>query len=361
MANFLGTVLVSAPVTAALLAVVTWLARNWIGERIKGAIQHEYDREIESHKSQLKVQHERSLEELRSELGEVSAERNARRDYEYEARKKLYENYEPLLFQLIEHSENAYYRVLSLARSVRLGNLKPDGGWLSQPGYYMRSTIYKLLAPMALFKVIQNSLTFVDLSVDPRIAANYTLAKLLSLTFTCEFELSELDPVIAYLPYAEDANDRRNEDPQQFWRQGIPLGCLDNVLHDCMLTEGQPARLRTFGDFERKIDALTEDDQHHDITLFFEMFENFHPQNRPVLWRVLLTQAHLHRLLIKRVGSKSDAPYDEIGDSLQMPSEERTKFYWSDTNSSPASDAAEPFDVAVAFLQESVNKFRVVG
>lgn len=47
------------------------------------------------------------LESLKARLVEEQAEKNARRDYEYEARKRLYQQYEPLLFQLVELSESA--------------------------------------------------------------------------------------------------------------------------------------------------------------------------------------------------------------------------------------------------------------
>lgn len=295
--EFVTTVLASATVSAALTAALVWLAKSWIGERIKGAIQHEYNEKLESYKAKLEVEHDRDLEKLKSELGDASAERNARRDYEYDARKKLYAEYEPLLFQLIEQSENAYYRVLSLARTAREGHLSPEGGgWLKRPGYYMRSTIYKLLAPIALFKIIQRNLTFVDLSVDPGISANYTLAKVLYLTFTCDFELAGLSPAIKYQPHADDAENRQNENSQQFWRQGIPLGCLDNVLHDCMLTKDQPTTLRTFGDFERIVKDLS---------------------------------------------------------NLSLPPSEHLKFHWGESATN------EPFEVATAFLHEYAKEFKV--
>jgi hypothetical protein len=60
-------------------------------------------------------------------LADISAERNARRDYEYDARKRLYSEIEPLLFQLFEALEESHYRVRSLARTSRNGNLP---GWL---------------------------------------------------------------------------------------------------------------------------------------------------------------------------------------------------------------------------------------
>jgi hypothetical protein len=354
MDDFVKTVLASVSASTGLTAVLLWLTKSWIGERIKGAIQHEYDQKLETHKAQLKVEQDREIERFKAQLRDTSAERNARRDYEYEARKKLYAEYEPLLFQLIEQSENAYYRILSLARTAREGDLTIDaGGWLEQPGYYMRSTIYKLLAPIALFKVIQQNLTFIDLSVDHGIAANYTLAKILYLTFTCDFELAAGKPAIMYQPHADDAQKRRDEKPQEFWRQGIPLGCLDNVLHDCMLSEDQPARLRTFGDFERVVKKLTDGDRWHDINLFFEIFQNFHPVTRPVLWRVLVTQAHIHRLLIGRVGSRSASPHKEILSKLSLTETERPKFQWAEA------EYTEPFDVAESFLTEYIREFQL--
>lgn len=355
MNDVITTILASASVSSGLTAALLWLTKNWIGERIKGSIQHEYDQKLESHKAQLKAEHDREIERLKVVLGDASAERNARRDYEYEARKKLYAEYEPLLFQLIEQSENAYYRVLSLARTAREGDLTVDaGGWLERPGYYMRSTIYKLLAPIALFKIIQRNLTFVDLSVDSGIAANYTLAKVLYVTLTSHFELAGENPAIMYDPDADAAEQTRVKNPQQFWRQGIPLGCLDNVLHDCLISEDEPARLYTFGDFERIVNKLMEGDTWHDINLFFEVFKNFHPSTRPVLWRVLVTQAHIHRLLIRRVGSRSESPQKDMLSKLSLPLEEHSKFQWGEGEA-----CDEAFKVAESFLDKYIKEFQI--
>jgi hypothetical protein len=50
-------VLGSGTVAAALLAALAWLMRSWITERLKAAVKHEYDREIESYKSMLALVH----------------------------------------------------------------------------------------------------------------------------------------------------------------------------------------------------------------------------------------------------------------------------------------------------------------
>ena len=70
---------------------------------------------------------QQALARLDSQLQEQRAERDARRDYEYEAKKRLYTQCEPIIFQAMELAENFRHRVLSLARSARTGDLLPDG------------------------------------------------------------------------------------------------------------------------------------------------------------------------------------------------------------------------------------------
>src|SRR4051794_1030685 len=53
-------------------------------------------------------------ERLKSQLADRASARDARRSYEFDARKRLYSEMEPLLFQLFEVAENSYYRVVSL-------------------------------------------------------------------------------------------------------------------------------------------------------------------------------------------------------------------------------------------------------
>jgi len=55
------TILSSAGVSALLSAGLIFLARNWLSERIKGAIKNEYDQKLESHKAQLRAQNDTTL------------------------------------------------------------------------------------------------------------------------------------------------------------------------------------------------------------------------------------------------------------------------------------------------------------
>lgn len=62
LGTFLVDVLSTAAVTGLLLAAVAWLLRSWITERLKNAVKHEYDREIESYKSVLSLVHSATAE-----------------------------------------------------------------------------------------------------------------------------------------------------------------------------------------------------------------------------------------------------------------------------------------------------------
>lgn len=62
------TVISSAGVSTALLAVLAWLLRNWISERLKAGIRHEYDDRLEKLKAELKAQGDAQLTSLKSEL-----------------------------------------------------------------------------------------------------------------------------------------------------------------------------------------------------------------------------------------------------------------------------------------------------
>ncbi|TPQ46722.1 hypothetical protein C2U71_07200 [Burkholderia ubonensis] len=91
MRDFFVVLLSSAGVSAALSVALVWLARTWIGERLRGAIQTEYaakletlkaqlkadaDLQVESHKATLNAQNAVELEKLRSALATAAAERN---------------------------------------------------------------------------------------------------------------------------------------------------------------------------------------------------------------------------------------------------------------------------------------------
>jgi uncharacterized protein YaaR (DUF327 family) len=70
----LTTVLSSGAFSSALF----FLFRNWISERIKASIEHEYAQKLETHKAQLKSQTDIAIVRLKADLEIAAMERNVR-------------------------------------------------------------------------------------------------------------------------------------------------------------------------------------------------------------------------------------------------------------------------------------------
>jgi hypothetical protein len=237
-----------------------------------------------------------ALQQQQAKLDQQGKERNARLDYEYEAHKRLYAECEPLLFQLADLAEHAYHRIYSLARTGRNGDL-PD--WLDGDGYYLRSTMYKLICPLVIFRLIQQRLTFVDLTLDAHIGNQYRLLKFLYLTFTDSFEFASIKPVIDYDPDVESWKKKREEDQQKYWRQGLYLGILDNLIDALIVPiEDGKVRWKTYGEFESDF-AEEGSVIRRQFGGFADILDRFHPKTRPVLWRMLWTQALIYKQIIE--------------------------------------------------------------
>lgn len=68
MGNLLLNIISSAAVSGALSGALIWLSRNWISERLKNSIKHEYDQKLEAHKAKLKIENDVALLELNTKI-----------------------------------------------------------------------------------------------------------------------------------------------------------------------------------------------------------------------------------------------------------------------------------------------------
>jgi hypothetical protein len=273
---------------------------------------------------------QKEIETLKSRLSDQNAERNARREYQFEARKRLYQQYEPLLFQMMEAADDAVHRIQSLARTARLGSLN-EKGWLSEFNYYAKSTIYKLFVPLAIFRIMQKKLTLVDVTVDSSIGLRYELAKQLYLTYTDDFEFARLEPALNYAPNSEHWRELRESQPEIYWRQGLPMGLLDKTI-DCLIQEKEGKEsVISFGEFEKKIGVKGSAHQ-IDIQLSWDIFSRFHPKRRPVLWRILIAQSFILRILLGLKNLPSESIDRKIAKNLLDKCHEtkNAKYYWKE-------------------------------
>ena len=274
-------------------------------------LNHQFDEDLSRQKNRF----DEDLAHLNHQLEEQRAERNARRDYEYEAKKRLYAECEPILFEAMELAENFQRRVISLARSARRGDLSPDGtGWLSARDYYFKSTVFYILAPVTSFKILQQRLTAIDLSLEPMLEYQYRLLKHIFNSYSWDHGLSREDPTLDYDP---DAVRRGNPDrdrmlansPQRYRRQGLFLGIIDQIADALIATSEGAYHCKSLGTFSLEFDSPRS--QLGELTgELNELFEGFHPDLKPVLWRVLVTQYQLFGAFLRTRGLPGGDPPD---------------------------------------------------
>lgn len=230
------------------------------------------------------------LAPLTAALDEQRAESDARRSYEYEARKRLYSVYEPLRVRMLDCTDNAMRQIAEIIQAPGPG--RPG---YSSAEYRLNATVYYLLAPLVVARMVERRLTLVDLGLDERIHTEFVLAQAICRSLADEFLAAELDPLLPYSPYVQGWREKRQECPQRFRRQGLPIGRLNTALD--MLHVSRPGgeeTLTTFGEFEPLLRDLDPADLRSGPGAARDLFSGFDPVTCPVLWRVLLIQALLY-------------------------------------------------------------------
>ena len=294
------------------------------------------------------------LQRAQAVLTEQHAVNQSRLDYEYEARKRLYHECEPLIFELLEFAENAADRIRGLARTARQHDLPR---WLDGDSYYMDSTLYYLLAPVAVYKLMRRRLTAVDMTLDQNIARHYRLAKHLAGSFVDDFAFAWGLHVCDrdYDPNHSDWSNLRRDNEAKFWRQGLPYGRLDNAVESLIVRDHEPdgpLRIRGFGEFES---ALHKPGSVSDsFAIVRDIFTLFHPAKRPVLWRMLVAQAHIYVAIVsfhERKGGEVRLMVTPI------PPAERAPFAWEkEPTAAQQQQMDDAFTVAEAYLAKYLGE-----
>jgi hypothetical protein len=277
----------NATVAAAIVAGLVSLAVAVIGQIFTPLANIKLERQ----KAELQSQ----LETIKASIQEQTGQRSARRDYEYDARKRLYVEIEPLLFQLYESAEEFTYRIASLARTYRNGNLgQGTNSWINHDGYYLKATAYKWIHPTLIFRLFQSRLTFVDLKLDDIIRLRYLLLRCLVFSFTDAYEFAGIEPTLPYDPDWEQTKFTAKS-REVFHPQGLVLGDLENMMDELTASEDKPRRIPFFSEFEKLIQ--TRDNQSSSLQTVLEILRGFSPDTDPILIRMLCAQAMLCHLL----------------------------------------------------------------
>jgi hypothetical protein len=217
------------------------------------------------------------------------ATRQARLDYQYAAKKRLYEAVGPLRFQLVVAAGDLARRVDSHLRSRR---------WVMAPsGYYVHSFLYRLLRPLAIGVLVEREMSYADFSVDP------SSVDLLRFDRAAYRMLTGADPFM-------DLNATANSDEPVYY-QGLDWAReSQHIFRDnlrsaamCLLAKGAGDRdvVIDYAEFrQRWPDPLTEE-RLAGLARLFQRSKNSLLES-PVFWVRLVGYAYVCRDYVSRHG-----------------------------------------------------------
>jgi len=249
---------------------------------------------------------------LTDELERRRSRSEALTEYQFEARKRLYAQCEPLFFQLADASDHALRKCRDLAmpevwkelESIRKNLDATKGPWMLCDSSELIAIAYALFVPLVVFCQLRERMTQFDFSLDHGVWFRYLLGRQLYETFQDDFVLAAMEPQLAYNPLARTWRQKRLKEPAIYWWQGITRGRLERALN-CFIVDGSPAgtrRVANFGEFEdfyRHAFRGNDTRLQQTVGVACNPLYNFTPFTRPVFWRVIMAQVHLHNALFR--------------------------------------------------------------
>jgi hypothetical protein len=197
------------------------------------------------------------------------------------------------------------------------------------------------MAPLVMFRIAEDRIGSFDLSIEPLVKGQYALAKHLYRTWNGGPAVAACSPLISYRP-----NDGKVATDAETARQHIRLGAVDEIIDAMTIREADgSARCMRYGEFQPAYKAKVPEFWNY-MAHPREVLVDFHPDRKPVLWRILLAQAVLHRALVCSVSTRTLPP--RLVDLV-----ERSHFDWRapDSGVDDAEVLVHPFQAVDEYLQ----------
>jgi hypothetical protein len=267
---------------ATLIGAAATLLSALIAAAVNVRTKRKFDRDLAILNKELAI----NQAQLKAVLDKEKSLFDARLEYEYDAKKRLYLECEPLLFQASNAVVDAKERVIGLAANAGRGHLKPGASSWLKDGYYLRSTLFRIFQPLVFFKIITGKMSQVDFSLDSSVGRRIAVLQTLHTLLSSGFEMANAShSPRPYDPYAHVSQAQRDKHPEKYVYQSLVMGTIDEAI-DHMLAE---QTCISWYQFNRKFENQDSDTQAFDVLRAW--LSNFHPQALPVLWRVLVGYA----------------------------------------------------------------------
>jgi hypothetical protein len=138
------------------------------------------------------------------------------------------------------------------------------------------------------------------------------------------------------------------------WWQGIPAGRLETSVNALLVFDNdQKKQVMNFGEFDNKFN--NDEGFKKLFEVVKDVFFNFQPENRPVLWAMLFTQAKLHHAFLELQHDKFENTESIMAISTGWHGEFEKRLIWSEHDESRVFDNYK--NIASRYLKDKVVKY----
>ena len=217
--------------------------------------------------------------EIRKEVESFLGDKSAEREYNLEARKRLYNAIGPLKFQLVIACRDVVGRIGSYGEKQRFN--------MTMETYYGRNTLYRLLRPIAIAELIEQQITYADFSVDLSTIGLLRFKRAAFMAFT-------------------DGNiilDHPNAN-WNFQREHLFAGNLSQLANLMIIPDEdvnnkkRPMHFHEFEEFIRNPERIKL------FSPLTKILEDFSIKNKPIFWLRLVCYGYICNKHIGQAGKK---------------------------------------------------------
>jgi len=236
--------------------------------------------------------------EVRKEVEAFLGDRSAERDYNLEARKRLYQAIGPLRFQLVVACDDAASRIAYHAEYHRQK--------LSMNRYYGQNTLYRLLRPLAIAELVEQQITYADFSVDSK------AIELLRFKRAAEVSWKDSDIIL----------DHPNAD----WSAQVEhlfSGTLNRLANSLTVPDENASNKRRPMHFHEFEDFIRNPENQKPFVPLIRILDGFMITAKPIFWARLVCLGYIcNEYVSKEGGAVGFKPYPFDLDKLLRVSED---------------------------------------
>ena len=163
----------------------------------------------------------------------------------------------------------------------------PETGSLQQA-----ATVYEILAPAALVRMLDRNLTLADMHLEPQVSVEYGLMKVAYRVLADSSSIASIYTEVSGGDHV-DIRDEELQSCQVDEAADALIGSMPNDFQTGAATD-LPGSLLTFSQFRT---VLANIDVRHDkpgLSSIIALLDDFTPARRPVFWSALVTQVLLY-------------------------------------------------------------------